>query len=167
MIMVPKVRYDLVSPTCLQGLNCNWGGVVPKALPHLSELAMAEFLEELEAVPVNLPLVPRVVTQVRRGGFLHLSAGLPQVDTQPVSVPAVVIHQLLQCSETRQHVVVCQSESDGIKPECCSPCNKKSSLVQLSYSVMFDGVPVPDTEREVVPPALAVSDQECSVFILW
>ena len=110
---------------------------------------MAQLPDKLEAAALYLPLVPGVVTQVGRGGFLHLSAGFPQVDTQSVSVPAVVIHQLLQ------------------GPECCSPRDEKSSLVQLADSVMFDGVSVPDTQREIVPPTLAVSDQEGSVFVLW
>ena len=87
MIMVPKLRYDLVSPTCLQGLNCNWGGVVPKALPHLSELAMAKFPHELEAGPLDLPLVPRVVGQVGRNGLLQVDARLAEVHAQPVRVP--------------------------------------------------------------------------------
>ena len=33
---------------------------------------MTQFLDELEAVPVDLPLVPRVVTQVGRHGLLDL-----------------------------------------------------------------------------------------------
>merc|ERR1719219_1597013 len=125
------------------------GVVVPQSLPHLSELAVAQLPDELEAAALDLPLVPRVVTQVGRGGFLHLGAGLPQVDTETVSVPTVVVHQLLQ------------------GPESCSPGDEKSSLVQLPDSVMFDGVSVPHTQREVVPPTLAVSDEEGSVFVLW
>merc|ERR1719219_2661825 len=124
------------------------GVVLFQPLPHLSELAVAKLPDELEAAALDLPLVPGVVTQVGRGGFLHLGAGLPQVDTETVSVPAVVVHQLLQ------------------GPECCSPGDEKPSLVQLADSVMFDGVTVPDTQREIVPPTLAVSDQEGSVFVL-
>ena len=62
--------------TWLESLDGHRRGVVPDSLPHLSELAMAEFLEELEAVPVNLPLVPRVVTQVRRDRLLDLDRRL-------------------------------------------------------------------------------------------
>ena len=59
--------------TWLESLNGHGRGVVPDSLPHLPELTVAELLEELEAVPVDLPLVPRVVTQVRRHGLLDLN----------------------------------------------------------------------------------------------
>ena len=59
--------------TWLQSLDGHWRGVVPDSLPHLSELTVAELLHELEAVPVDLPLVPGVVAQVRRDGLLDLN----------------------------------------------------------------------------------------------
>ena len=62
--------------TWLQSLDGDWRGVVPDSLPDLPELTVAELLHELEAVPVNLPLVPRVVTQVRRDRLLDLDRRL-------------------------------------------------------------------------------------------
>ena len=58
--------------TWLESLDGDGCGVVPDALPHLPELAVPQLLDELEAVAVNLPLVPRVVRQVRRHGLLDL-----------------------------------------------------------------------------------------------
>ena len=54
---------------CLDGDRCC---VVPDSLPDLPELAVSELLDELEAVPVDLPLVPRVVAQVCRHWLLNL-----------------------------------------------------------------------------------------------
>ena len=59
--------------TWLQSLDCDWRGVVPDSLPDLPELTVAELLHELEAVPVDLPLVPRVVAQVGRDRLLNLN----------------------------------------------------------------------------------------------
>ena len=43
----------------------------------------------------------------------HLYARLPKVDTESVRVPAIMLDQLLQCSES------------------CSPCNEESSIIKL------------------------------------
>ena len=59
--------------TWLQSLDGHWRCVVPDSLPDLPELTVAELLHELEAVPVDLPLVPGVVAQVGRDGLLDLS----------------------------------------------------------------------------------------------
>ena len=59
--------------TWLQSLDGHWRGVVPDSLPDLPELAVSELLHELEAVPVDLPLVPRVVAQVGRDRLLNLN----------------------------------------------------------------------------------------------
>ena len=59
-------------PTCFECFDGNRCCVVPQPLPHLPELAVPKLLDELEAVAVNLPLVPRVVRQVRRHGLLDL-----------------------------------------------------------------------------------------------
>ena len=59
--------------TWLQSLDGDWRGVVPDSLPDLPELTVAELLHELEAVPVNLPLVPGVVAQVRSDWLLNLT----------------------------------------------------------------------------------------------
>ena len=59
--------------TWLQSLDGHRRGVVPDSLPDLPELTVAELLHELEAVPVDLPLVPGVVAQVGRDGLLDLS----------------------------------------------------------------------------------------------
>ena len=134
--------------TCLQGLDGDRGGVVPKSLPHFSKLAVAKLSHELEAGPLDLPLVPRVVGQVGSHRLLEVDARLPEVDAQPVRVPGVMLHQLLQGAE------------------CCASGDEETTLVQLADPIMLHGVPVSDGKREVVPPRLRVSDQERSVFIL-
>ena len=62
----------IIAYTWLEGLDGDRGGVVPDSLPDLPELSVSELLDELEAVPVNLPLVPRVVAQVCRHWLLNL-----------------------------------------------------------------------------------------------
>ena len=59
--------------TWLESLDGHRRGVVPDSLPDLPELTVAELLEELEAVPVDLPLVPGVVAQVGRDRLLNLN----------------------------------------------------------------------------------------------
>ena len=69
-IVVRKIKNHLLTwLECLDGDRCR---VVPDSLPDLPELAVSELLDELEAVPVNLPLVPRVVAQVCRNWLLNL-----------------------------------------------------------------------------------------------
>ena len=63
---------SIIAYTWLEGLDGDRSGVVPDSLPDLTELAVSELLDELEAVSVNLPLVPRVVAQVCRHGLLNL-----------------------------------------------------------------------------------------------
>jgi hypothetical protein len=60
--------------TGLESLDGNRGGVVPEPLPDLPELSVAELADKLEAGPLNLPLVPRVVRQVRRHWLLNLNS---------------------------------------------------------------------------------------------
>ena len=54
---------------CLNGDRC---GVVPQPLPHFPELSVSQLPHKLEAGALYLPLVPRVVTQVRCRGLLNL-----------------------------------------------------------------------------------------------
>lgn len=59
--------------TWLECLDGDRSGVVPDSLPDLPKLAVSELLDELEAVPVDFPLVPRVVAQVCRHWLLNLN----------------------------------------------------------------------------------------------
>ena len=52
--------------TRLERLDGHWRGVVPEPLPDLSELAVAQLAHELEAGPLDLPLVPRRVGEALR-----------------------------------------------------------------------------------------------------
>ena len=79
---------------------------------------------------------------------LYLYAGFPQIDAQPVGVPAVVFHQLLQ------------------GPERGAPGDEESALVQLSDAVVLDGVAVPHGEGVVVAAGLGVADQVGAVLVL-
>ena len=60
---------DLTRLECLDGYRCR---VVPDAFPDLSELSVAQLPDEFEAIPVDLPLVPGVVGQIRGHRFVNL-----------------------------------------------------------------------------------------------
>ena len=64
--------------TCFEGFDGNRRGIVPESLPDLPELSVSELADKLETGALNLPLVPRVVGQVRRHRLLNL-------DTRKVS----------------------------------------------------------------------------------
>lgn len=55
-----------------QGFDGYRRGVVPQALPDLSELSMSEFSDEFERGSINLPLVARPVRQAFCHGFFGL-----------------------------------------------------------------------------------------------
>lgn len=77
---MPELLHDLrlgeevlrVHGARLEGLDRYRGGVVPQTLPDLAELALAEFPQEFQRRTVDLPLVPRTVTQALGYGFLNL-----------------------------------------------------------------------------------------------
>lgn len=48
--------------THLQCFDRDGGRVVPEAFPYFAELSRTQLPNELERVPVDLPLVPRAVT---------------------------------------------------------------------------------------------------------
>ena len=58
--------------TCFERLDGDRGGVVPQSLPDLSELPVAETSLELEAAPLDLPLIPSIVREVSRRRFVDL-----------------------------------------------------------------------------------------------
>ncbi len=58
--------------TWLQRLDCDGRGVVPQSLPHLAELAVAELAQELQARPLDLPLVARQVREALRVRLANL-----------------------------------------------------------------------------------------------
>ena len=60
------------SRTCFERLDGDRRGVVPQSLPDLSELSVSEAALELEAAPLDLPLVARVVREVGRRRFVNL-----------------------------------------------------------------------------------------------
>jgi hypothetical protein len=60
--------------TGLESLDGNRSGVVPEPLPDLPELSVPELADKLEAGPLYLPLVPRVVRQVCRHRLLNLNS---------------------------------------------------------------------------------------------
>ena len=60
--------------TWFQGLDGHRCCVVPYALPDLPELAVAQLSDELEAVPIDLPLVASVVRQVGSDWLVHLNS---------------------------------------------------------------------------------------------
>merc|ERR1719500_995579 len=136
-----------VHSTCFQSLDGYRGGIIPQSFPHLSKLAVTKLSDKLKTSPVYLPLVPCVVAQVRGHGLLNLlNARLPKVNTKSIRVSAVMLNQLLKRSES------------------CPPGDEKSSIIELSYSVMFDSVSVSDRQGIIIAPRLRVSDQKCSVF---
>ena len=68
----PLAKKSGWSFTCLECLDGYGGGIVPESLPHLAELSVAQLPHKLEAGALYLPLVPRVVTQVRGRRLLNL-----------------------------------------------------------------------------------------------
>jgi hypothetical protein len=72
----------------------------------------------------------------------YLYAGLAQIDAEPVRVPGVVLHELLE------------------RAEGGAPRNKEAALVQLPDPVVLHRVPVPYGQREVVPSGLRVSARD-------
>ena len=61
--------------TCLECFDGDGRCVVPQSLPNLPKLAVTELPDELQAGPVDLPVVPRVVRQSIRGRLLDLRRG--------------------------------------------------------------------------------------------
>ena len=62
-----------ISPnTCLKSLDSYRGSVVPQSLPDLPKLSVSQLADKLEAGPLYLPLVTRVVAQVCRHWLLNL-----------------------------------------------------------------------------------------------
>ena len=54
----------------------------------------------------------------------YLNAWFSQVNAQPIGITTVVIYEFLQRSES------------------CPSGNEESTFIQLTYAVVFDGVPV-------------------------
>ena len=88
----------------LEGLDGDRCGIVPQALPDLTELALAELPHELEAGFVDLPLVPGTVTQSLGYGFLHLQrnkrhrGARPDKSIHVTSLLASLFYSLMFCS---------------------------------------------------------------------
>ena len=69
---VNKIKILSYIFTWFECLDSHWSRVIPDALPDLSELAVAELSDELQAVAVDLPLVSGVVGQVGGHRFVNL-----------------------------------------------------------------------------------------------
>ena len=64
--------FSLIGGTCLECFDGDRCCVVPQSLPDLPKLAVPELPDELQAGPVDLPVVPSVVRQPVRGWLLNL-----------------------------------------------------------------------------------------------
>ena len=72
----------LIGCTCLEGFDGDGSRVVPQSLPDLPKLAVAKLPDELQAGPVDLPVVPGVVRQTVCGRLLNLRRGEYTDETQ-------------------------------------------------------------------------------------
>jgi hypothetical protein len=60
----------------LETLDCHRCGVVPESFPDFSELAVTQLADELQARPVDLPLIASRVRQVSGHWFFNLQKKL-------------------------------------------------------------------------------------------
>ena len=65
----------MVARTCLECFDGDGCGVVPQSFPDLPKLSVAKLPDELQAGPVDLPVVPSVVREAVRGRLLNLRRG--------------------------------------------------------------------------------------------
>ena len=65
----------LMCGTCLECFDGDGRCVVPQSLPNLPKLAVTELPDELQAGPVDFPVVAGVVRQTVRGWLLDLGEG--------------------------------------------------------------------------------------------
>lgn len=61
--------------TWLERFDCYRRRIVPQTFPHFPELAVAELPDELQAGPLDFPLVSGRVRQVGCCGFIDLQKG--------------------------------------------------------------------------------------------